>query len=941
MKGKVIYILFVLLLYYIVNACTTELDIIEPDNDTAVEQTYTMSIAAGKDEDNSTLTRALGIDETGKLVGTWNEGEAVTVFNETKHAGFGGSLVAQNSGKRTTLSGSITGCVSIGDKLLLKFLSPNYNSQDGTLTGSETSIDKVCDYSTAEVFVSDVNNGSIIATGDAQFKNQQAIVKFSLRNEDNTASVSVKSLTLSVGDSSYLVLPSSAMSELYVALPSFSSKDISLVGDGNDFIYSFTKTGVTLERGKYYTITVRMTEKSVMDYIMENIINLYNNSASDTEINDYIASMQGDGSWADINYSEPFSTWPEVHYQRLIQLSYAYINPLSTYYQNELLYDKIVLGIDYWMNLNITSYNWYHNQINEPQSFGLILIYMRKGAKKISSEIEERVIERWKNNGSNPEAMTGANRTETALHWMYFACLTEDYDLLQTALFYLYEPVKYVEDEGFQVDGSFFQHGPQLYIGGYGEVLLETVLQTAVCTSGTKYSLAENKLELIRDYVINSWSNVIRGEVMHWNAIGRQLTRPDFLRYPERRVPIIEKMIKVDGSYAAIYSQIKDRLLGLAAPNASITPCHKHFFRGDYTLHVEKDYSFSVRMSSSRTGRQEKASGENIKGYYLSFGATAITVTGREYLDIMPLWDWNKIPGVTAPQNYLYTGWWEGNGPSTFAGGVSHLTYGCSAYQYYDDTYGVNTGASKGYFFFDNEIVCLGAGINSVYSSAQTTLNQCWGQNEFIIGTDTENSSFSGNTNEINANNIRWVLHDGIGYYFPESQQVRVENKEKTGNWRSISTLQPDDEVNGKVFTLEIEHSNPVQDCKYSYIVIPNSTISSLSSFAVNSDIQILANTDSVQIVYHKQKDIYECVFYRACSYKGDIEIYSQQPCIMILQKLNTEYAVSIADPTQSRINMAVGIKEKGMDKIKYGYCSFAGVEVQFAGKTIDFTISR
>ena len=942
MKRKFIYTLFVLLLLFIVNACMTELDIINPDNELVEEQTYTMSIVAGKSDNNSTDTRALGIDEAGKLTATWNEGEIVTVYNETKQVDLEGSLVAQSSGKRTTLSGTITGHVSVGDKLLLKFLSPNYSTQDGTLTGSETSIDKVCDYSTALVSVSDVSNGIIRTTGDAVFNNQQTIVKFSLRNEDNTASVSVKSLTVNVGDSSYLVSPLVAMSDFYVALPSFTSKDISLVGDGNDFVYSFTKTGVSFEKGKYYTITVRMTKQTVMAYILDKVLTWNVYSPEESLVNSYLECMNSDGSFTDIDYSDKTNgNELEKHFTRLLPMAYAYISQGNSFYSNDILYSKIVAGIEYWLTLNPKSTNWYHNQINEPQFFGLILIAMRKGSHKLPENVENGVIDRWRNNESNPAARTGSNRSEMALNWMFFSCLTESEDTLSQSLEWIFEPVAYTGGEGLQVDGSFFQHGPQLYIGGYGEVMLESVLQTAVCVKGTKFALPSSKLSILRDYVLKSYSNVIRGEVIHWNAIGRQLTRPDFLRFPERRIPIIEKIKDVDVAFSSDYIRILRRLRGETTSDDGVVPYHQHFYRGDYTIHVRPGYSFSTRMVSSRTCRQESINGENLLGYFLSDGSTAITVSGKEYWDLMPLWDWNRVPGVTAPKveavptiPSMTT-----YGTSSFAGGVSDQLYGCSAYKYYDSYNGVNTGASKGYFFFDDVVICLGAGINSTHSIVNTTINQCWGKEDLLVGYGNSYNSLAGDVIKTDISNYQWLLHDDIGYYFPGPQTVVVENTIKTGSWKKISTIQSDKMVSGKVFTLGIEHEAPVSDAKYEYHIMPNSTATSISEYISKKDISVLANTDSVQVVYHSPQKIYECIFYRACSYKGDMTISSSKPCAMIIKDNNDSYQLHVADPSQSRNSITIGIRKKGASTMVYGSCDFSGVDELYAGATKEIKI--
>lgn len=86
------------------------------------------------------------------------------------------------------------------------------------------------------------------------------------------------------------------------------------------------------------------------------------------------------------------------------------------------------------------------------------------------------------------------------------------------------------------------------------------------------------------------------------------------------------------------------------------------------------------------------------------------------------------FPGVTAPQMNkipMAQSSWQTRGTSTFAGGVSDSIYGASAYSYRDDYADINTKAKKAWFFFDEEVVCLGAGISSTSpEDIFTTVNQ-------------------------------------------------------------------------------------------------------------------------------------------------------------------------------------------------------------------------
>jgi hypothetical protein len=223
------------------------------------EPTYTMEIVAGKGEVGQTKALTL---EGKTLTATWAEGETVTVYNLTTMRDLEGTLVAQSAGASTTLKGALTGSVSVGDKLTLKFLSPSYDSQDGTLVF----IAKHCDYAEADVEVASVQNGRITTTGPASFQNKQAIVKFTLRESNGTTRVLATSLNVTAGTTTIAVTAEPASDELFVAIPAISGKDVRLVAANDQGSYAYKRTGATFEAGKYYTVTVKMS----------NVVTVYN-----------------------------------------------------------------------------------------------------------------------------------------------------------------------------------------------------------------------------------------------------------------------------------------------------------------------------------------------------------------------------------------------------------------------------------------------------------------------------------------------------------------------------------------------------------------------------------------------------------------------------------------------------------------------------------------
>ena len=121
-------------------------------------KTYTLTMEAGKGERPD--TKALALDGSGALKATWAIGEEVSVY---KADALLGTLTAQKDGSSTTLKGEITGDIAKDDELTLKFLSPDYASQDGTIEY----ISSHCDYAVANVTVTDVA-GTTVTTTSAQ-----------------------------------------------------------------------------------------------------------------------------------------------------------------------------------------------------------------------------------------------------------------------------------------------------------------------------------------------------------------------------------------------------------------------------------------------------------------------------------------------------------------------------------------------------------------------------------------------------------------------------------------------------------------------------------------------------------------------------------------------------------------------------------------------------
>jgi len=281
---------------------------------------------------------------------------------------------------------------------------------------------------------------------------------------------------------------------------------------------------------------------------------------------------------------------------------------------------------------------------------------------------------------------------------------------------------------------------------------------------------------------------------------------------------------------------------------------------------------------------------------------------------------------------------WETFGTSTFTGGVSDSLYSAFTYVYEDNYAGINTSAKKSWFFFDDEVVCLGSGINSSSKfPVNTTVNQSLLQTEILISEGGKVKKL-GNKEYVLGNKLNWVLQGGIGYIFPEGGKVSVSGKEQKGSWRKISEVQKDIMEKKNVFSLWLNHGMQPKQATYAYIVVPDvQTAQDMDRYDADN-IKILANNGSVQVVQNKKLDMWQMVFFEPTtfSYEGTT-IKVDSPCAIILKKKNTQLVMHVADPGRKQTKINVEITDHSR-KAKKVVCDFSSTGV-YAGKSQSFII--
>lgn len=254
------------------------------DEDTPQQiKTYYMTVEATRqgNEDLARATRALFLDvANSKLNASWATSEHVyvqgTLYSAQTKFWFNGSLQPQSEGKTTRLNGtlslpdgyaiSIDEAIGTPHKLTLQFPHSGvliYTGQKGTLAD----IAENYNYAIAEDVRYDIVGDHIEGVNTADFVNQQAIVKFTLKDKaESSTLLNPTELTVAYGDQSIVLTDiqdaytTNGNGVLFVAIPGFSDKMVTLTAIVGNDTYTFTRKNVTFENSNYYEINVKMNK---------------------------------------------------------------------------------------------------------------------------------------------------------------------------------------------------------------------------------------------------------------------------------------------------------------------------------------------------------------------------------------------------------------------------------------------------------------------------------------------------------------------------------------------------------------------------------------------------------------------------------------------------------------------------------------------------------
>ncbi len=629
-------------------------------------------------------------------------------------------------------------------------------------------------------------------------------------------------------------------------------------------------------------------------------------------IKQLMSTIRVDGTWPGIDYVDVSNTGFQhsEHLNNLVELSRAYKKKGTKLKGDKKLKQIIYSALNYWLANDFICQNWWHNQIGTPNALVTVLLIMDTDLTKEQIAKTLPIVGRAHLNATG--ARPSGDRIKIAGILAKTLLFNRDEAQFKEVIRVIEGEIKFATGRGMQYDYSFHHREDRVNNTlSYGLGYADAFAEWASFVAGTKYQFSEKPLQQLIDYYLDGICKMmVYGKYSDTGAKNRDITRSERHRAFGTATP--ERLLTATDYRKNELEEIIRIRMSEAAPNLS----HSTFFwQAEHFTFQRPTYFTSVRMYSIRNDNMEVPyNGEGLMNHHRGDGTNYISRTGDEYADLAPVYDWQKIPGATILQKPELPSENEiqKNGLTDFVGAVTDDKYGAVVFDFKSPHDPL--AAKKAWFFFDSEYVCLGTGINSKSKlPVATTLNQCLLRGDVLLMNGNQKSVIQKGERRLEL--VKWILHDSIGYIFPEVQKVYLSNHSQTGSWFKVNRQSdsPKNEISKDVFKLWIDHGAQPANASYQYIVVPSTTVKMMESQA-GQNIEILTNTPEIQAVKHSGLNISQVVFYQSGEIKifGDLKIGIDSPgLVMVKTEGKTVKEISVADPTRKLGRVHLTVNEK------------------------------
>ncbi|KAG2178724.1 hypothetical protein INT44_001877 [Umbelopsis vinacea] len=607
--------------------------------------------------------------------------------------------------------------------------------------------------------------------------------------------------------------------------------------------------------------------------------------------------------WEDI--SELTSSNLTATFYRIGSLAQAWATPSGPLYHNQELLGDVLTALRWLVqrhyNPSITRVgNWWDWQIGIPYQINdlVALFYNVMDADlRTSLTAASRYF--------IPEPIkTGANRVWTCKIIAVRGILDSNQTELDLGSQNLQDPdtilLDYVESgDGFYRDGSFIQHDTIPYHGGYGKNLFKGLADIIYLLHGSAWELKDKRIGHIYEWAVNSFMPIVWRGALFANLRGREISRKDGTDYhaaddvitgmlrliqiakDEKFVAKLKSWVKFNIASARPWHDYLDAAPGSLYRAAadiihdkSVIPLEDlsetvWMKKSDRAFMLRSTYALALSMSSDHVSTYECLNHGNLKGWYTGSGMTLLynDDLGQYNDGYWATADMYHVPGVTAHLRVRK--------PCSGSRYVSQdgRTYGSTSGQHASIgmkylSWGRTVNATKSWFFLDNEIVCLGAGISGI-GETHTTIDQRQILSQRRIYLDDiempHESTFNKTYSPHTLHTIRLQSNveeaSDIAYnVYHVSENLILRKDDRTGSWIDVNNghvIQDTTPFQRKYVTLYIDHGDSPVNASYIYSIRPKpELIPHLRTF------QVLSNTEAVQAVQSVDKRVTGAVFY-------------------------------------------------------------------------------
>ena len=531
-----------------------------------------------------------------------------------------------------------------------------------------------------------------------------------------------------------------------------------------------------------------------------------------------LIAEDADGNYyfTDIDYTnQDRAVWPAArHITRTERLAILYRREADS--ATKAQYKELILRLlDHWIAKDYTNPNWWHNKLSDPNILGEIGLLMKEdlGAERLRS-LAVLVGRGCYSVDPTLRAYGGANLIDIAMSSLKYGVLIDYAPAIRTAMNVVSGALDYSLSEGIKRDGTFFQHGNRLYMGGYGIVFLSGMATVIRMVAGTDYMFSGSQLEPMAEFILTGLRTMSFGNTLDPTVMGRSVSRVN-AQPLAGLVPTLRRLAETEGMPR------RDEILAYAQSIADNTRQNygvRYFENAKFLVINNEDFYFSFRGGDNFLYYAEITNDENILCYNSTFpGVTTVMRTGNEYNNISPLYDYAMIPGTTAVHETDAEIAAHDDATYRLLPGVYGGKAADGAAAVFAKTKHEGISMTVSCFATDNAAILLGAGMKDDGGRQMyTTLDQ-----SFFAGNYTQD----GNT----------VIHNGIKYELLGGGTLIAANEHRTGSWRRNNLTLADIPAEGDIFTVYTENTG-----SYAYTVMAENT---------DARFEVIVNTPAVQAV--------------------------------------------------------------------------------------------